>query len=301
LVLKVAWSPQYNHPLPQNHRFPMEKYDLLPRLLIQEGIINPDDLFDPDFIDHSIITLTHSDGYLHQLLELTLSKKMIRESGFPLSKSLIDREIKILSGTVQCTEFAFNDGVSLNIAGGTHHAFKDRPEGFCLLNDQAVAAHYLLENEKVERILIIDLDVHQGNGTASIFQSEPRVFTFSMHGERNYPFRKQVSDLDVSFDDGIKDEQYLEVLSEKLEMLKSFNPDFIFYQAGTDVLDSDKLGRLSLTLDGCAKRDEIVFDFARQQNTPIVVCMGGGYSEDVSLIVEAHANTFKKALKKLIR
>ncbi len=293
MAYRVAWDTNYNHPLPAHHRFPMRKYDMLPHFLIQSNIVNPDDLFSPRIVDDETILLSHSYGYLTQLRELSLSRRMIRESGFPLSQALVEREVRILSGTVECTKYALESGVAFNVAGGTHHAFRDRPEGFCLLNDQAVAAAHLLERSLAKQVLIIDLDVHQGNGTASIFKDESRVFTFSMHGERNYPFRKEKSDLDINLPDETTDDEYLQTLQTSLTYIrKSINPDFIFFQAGVDVLESDVLGKLSLSIEGCRMRDRLVFEFAKSMNIPIVVCMGGGYSKDIDIIIEAHANTF---------
>jgi acetoin utilization deacetylase AcuC-like enzyme len=184
----------------------------------------------------------------------------------------------------------------MNIAGGTHHAFADRGEGYCCFNDQAVAANWLLQEGLAKRILIIDLDVHQGNGTASIFESEPKVFTFSMHGERNYPIRKEKSDLDIGLPDGMEDDAYLKILRETLPRIAdAFQPDFVFYQSGVDILATDKLGRLNISREGCKERDKIVFSFAKQHRLPVVASMGGGYSPRIADIVEAHANTFRMA------
>jgi acetoin utilization deacetylase AcuC-like enzyme len=184
----------------------------------------------------------------------------------------------------------------MNVAGGTHHAFRDRGEGFCCLNDQAVAANWLLSQDPSQKILIIDLDVHQGNGTASIFQGEPRVFTFSMHGAKNYPLRKEKSNLDLDLPDGLTDQPYLAMLNKQLPLIaEQFQPSFIFYQSGVDILETDKLGRLNITRDGCKKRDQLVFDFCKKNNLPIVVSMGGGYSPKLADIVDAHVNTFKAA------
>jgi acetoin utilization deacetylase AcuC-like enzyme len=186
--------------------------------------------------------------------------------------------------------------LALNIAGGTHHAYKDRGEGFCLLNDQAIAANWLLNERGISHILIVDLDVHQGNGTASIFSDESRVFTFSMHGKNNYPLKKERSDLDVELEDGTNDHTYLYLLQSSLDsVLDRFQPDFIFYQCGVDVIQTDKLGKLGLTLNGCKQRDRLVFETVRQLNVPVVCSMGGGYSPDIKDIIEAHANTFREA------
>jgi acetoin utilization deacetylase AcuC-like enzyme len=184
----------------------------------------------------------------------------------------------------------------MNIAGGTHHSFSNKGEGFCLLNDQAIAAKYLLKNNNINKILIIDLDVHQGNGTASIFKSNKQVFTFSMHGAKNYPFKKEKSDLDIGLKDGTSDFEYLTVLKKTLlSLIKKVNPDFIFYLSGVDVIKTDKLGRLSLSIEGCKERDRFVFSLCEQENIPVQCSMGGGYSEDINIIVDAHLNTYKMA------
>lgn len=295
-MLKIAWSPIYNHPLPPKHRFPMEKYDLLPQQLMHEGTISSENIFEPRSLTEEEILAVHSPDYWKRLKNLELTRAEERKSGFPLSKELVERECIINAGTIECTAFALEYGIAMNVAGGTHHAYTNRAEGFCLLNDQAIAAQYLLDRGLSKRILIIDLDVHQGNGTAEIFQNEKRVFTFSMHGEKNYPAKKEKSDLDIPLADGTQDQEYLDQLQKHLdEILKQFDPDFIFFQCGVDVLKTDKLGRLGLTMEGCKKRDEIVLSMAKKYHLPVVASMGGGYSEDIKLILEAHANTFRIA------
>ncbi|MEJ7674426.1 MAG: histone deacetylase [Chitinophagaceae bacterium] len=199
---------------------------------------------------------------------------------------------------MDCCHFALENGVSLNVAGGTHHAFANRGEGFCLLNDFAVAANYLLHKKLVQKILIIDLDVHQGNGTAKLFENESRVFTFSMHGQHNYPFHKETSDLDIPLKDGTDDSTYLKLLSENLpQLIQNFKPDFAFYLSGVDILQTDKFGKLKVTLQGCKQRDEFVFTHLQKNKIPCTVAMGGGYSPDIKTIVEAHCNTFRTAFQ----
>jgi len=294
-MYKVAFHPIYVHPVPKNHRFPMEKYELLPQQLIYEGIIEKSQLFEPSQgmkYDFSI----HNANYLNRLFTLNLSKKEERASGFLQSRQLIDREICITNGTIEASLNAIDHKVAFNIAGGTHHAFSNRPEGFCLLNDHAIASMHLINQSLANNILIIDLDVHQGNGTAEIFKNEPRVFTFSMHGKKNYPNIKPASNLDIGLEDKISDHLYLSILEEQLEVIISkFKPDYIFYQAGVDVLATDKLGRLNLSIDGTKQRDNLVFNFAKTLETPITVTMGGGYSSDIKKILKAHCNTFKSA------
>lgn len=294
-MFKIAWHPIYIHPVPENHRFPMEKYELLPQQLIRHGIVSESHFFEPSeglIYDFSI----HDQEYLKRLYNLQLTRKEERASGFKQSKTLVEREIRITNGTIEGAVSALDNGVSFNIAGGTHHAFKDRPEGFSLINDQAVAAMHLLNQKLAKQILIVDLDVHHGNGTASIFNNQPRVFTFSMHGAKNYPFHKPKSDLDIPLDDGSEDQEYLSILYETLpKLIDEIKPDFAFFLAGVDILKEDKLGRLSCTLDGCARRDEFVFKTLKLNQIPVMVTMGGGYSPDIKLILEAHCNTFRAA------
>jgi len=294
--MKIAFRKEYVQDLPDGHRFPMEKYDLLPRQLLHEGTIVDDNLFSPEKIERNNLTSVHNENYLDRLFGLQLTDKEQRVSGFPHNGALVDREAMIMEGTRKCAEYALEDGLALNIAGGTHHAYADRGEGFCLLNDQAIAAHWLLQETRIKNVLIVDLDVHQGNGTAAIFKDEERVFTFSMHGKNNYPLKKEKSDLDVELDDGTADRTYHYLLQSSLEnILNRFQPDFIFYQCGVDVIETDKLGKLGLTLEGCRKRDRIVFEMVRQLSVPVVCSMGGGYSPIIKDIVEAHANTFREA------
>lgn len=296
-MIKVAFDERYVHPLPENHRFPMEKYDLLPKQLLLEGIISNSDFFAPGFADREVLRTIHQEEYIHRYTQLQLSAREQRITGFVHSASLVERELAIVEGTRACAEFAFrNKTVALNIAGGTHHAFSDRGEGFCMLNDNAVAAQWLIDNGMCSHILIIDLDVHQGNGTAEIFRNNPSVYTFSMHGEHNYPLQKEQSDLDVGLKDGIRDREYLYLLEKNLNYILSvFTPDFIFYQCGVDILETDKLGRLGVSIQGCLERDTIVFKTARMLGVPIVCSMGGGYSPEIRHIVNAHANTFRAA------
>lgn len=295
-MLKIAWSEIYAHPLPENHRFPMEKYNLIPEQLLYEGTISKENFFEPQPLDERYITNTHHDDYWQKLKGQRLSKSEIRKTGFPMSEQLVQREITIMQGTLQAALFALKYGVAFNIAGGTHHAFTDRGEGFCLLNDIAITANYLLENQNLRQILVVDLDVHQGNGTAQIFKNDPKVFTFSMHGAKNYPMHKEKSDLDIGLPDGTEDQKYLSLLEENLSrLMDKIAPDFVIFQSGVDVLDSDKLGRLSLSIAGCKERDRIVLKHCKENRTPVALCMGGGYSRQIAHIVEAHANTYRLA------
>ena len=295
-MLKIAWCDIYAHPLPDNHRFPMSKYELLPLQLLHEGTIRNENIFAPTAINRDRIIAVHDEEYWNRLNALDLNKQEIRRTGFPLSRELVDREITIMNGTRQCADYALANGVAMNVAGGTHHAFTNKGEGFCLLNDIAIASQYLLDEGKARQILVVDLDVHQGNGTAEIFQNDSRVFTFSMHGGKNYPMHKEVSDLDVELDDGVGDKEYLELLERQMnDLLQKVNPDFIFYQSGVDILETDKLGRLGVTMEGCKTRDKMVLKCAHESSTPLVAAMGGGYSKDIKQIVEAHANIYRLA------
>jgi len=274
----------------------MEKYDLIPIQLIKETTCNPNNFFVPKSLSDEDVLKTHQKEYYEKLCSLSLSKKEIRPIGFPMSRELITREKKIAQGTIECSDFSIKNGISMNIAGGTHHAFYDKGEGFCMLNDQAIAANYLLNNSFIKKILIIDLDVHQGNGTASIFKNNPNVFTLSFHGQKNYPFRKENSDLDLGFDDFTNDAFYLKKLKEIIpRVIDNFQPDFIYYLAGVDVLKNDKLGRLSLTIKGCLERDRFILNNCKKNNIPVQVSMGGGYSFNIEEIIEAHSNTFRLA------
>jgi acetoin utilization deacetylase AcuC-like enzyme len=296
-MIKIAWHPLYNHPVPENHRFPMEKYDLLPEQLLYEGTITKNDLFTPELLMKQEAELVHSKQYLDKLFNLELTKTEERRSGFTLTTQLINRELTIMGGTLQGALFALkNNSCALNIAGGTHHAGTNNAEGFCLLNDLAISAAFLLKEKLADNILIIDLDVHQGNGTAQIFKRNKNIYTFSMHGELNYPPQKEFSTFDIGLKDHTTDDEYLRILRTSLNTIfTDFKPDFVLYQSGVDVLASDQLGRLSLTVNGCKERDAIVFEYCKRLNIPIAVTMGGGYSKDIKIIIEAHANTFRLA------
>ena len=274
----------------------MSKYEVLPQQLLYEGTITDKNIFQPTEIPEELVLLTHSREYWAKLKTLSLTPAEARRTGFPLTHQLIQREVLITGGTLQCARYALQYGVAMNIAGGTHHAFTNRGEGFCLLNDLAVAAHVLLQENLVHRILIVDLDVHQGNGTAHIFRNDPRVFTFSMHGANNYPLQKETSDLDIGLQDFTDDHVYLRTLDFHLKsIVDQHQPDFIFYQSGVDILATDKLGRLGISRAGCKQRDRMVLETARRNAIPLVASMGGGYSPDLRDIIEAHANTFRLA------
>jgi len=297
-MLKIAYHSIYTHPLPEGHRFPMSKYELIYGQLLYEGTCTSENFFSPDTVDKRWVLGVHTQQYFNDLLNLHIDPRMERRIGFPISEMLVQRELIITQGTIDCTQFALQFGISMNIAGGTHHAYADRGEGFCLLNDVAVASYHLLENTIVNQILVVDLDVHQGNGTAVIFEREPRVFTFSMHGKENYPLKKEISDLDVELPTYCEDAQYLSLLYNTLpRLIEQVRPEFIFYISGVDILASDKLGKLKVSMEACRRRDEFVFEQAIKYKIPMVVSMGGGYSPRIADIVEAHCNTFRLAEK----
>ncbi|WP_179351103.1 histone deacetylase family protein [Winogradskyella vidalii] len=295
-MLKIALHPIYNHNLPKGHRFPMEKYELLPQQLLYEGTCNSTNFFEPEKPNDKYILAVHTPEYYYDLVNLTLNQRAARKIGFPLSETLIAREVMIADGTIKASEFALQHGIAMNIAGGTHHAFSNRGEGFCMLHDQAIAARYLQGKGLAKKILIVDLDVHQGNGTAEIFKNDDSVFTFSMHGQSNYPFEKETSNLDIALKDTTDDMAYLKILKATLpKLIEEQQPDFIFYQCGVDVIASDKLGKLGLSIKGCKARDQFVLEQCKRNQIPVMCSMGGGYSPEIKTIIEAHANTFRLA------
>ena len=293
-MLKIAYHPIYKHELPEGHRFPMVKYDLLPQQLIHEGTCTAENFFEPEIPNNKHFFTVHDPEYFFDLLNITLSQKAAIKIGFPLSEVLVAREMIIADGTMKASKFALKNGIAMNIAGGTHHAFSNKGEAFCMLNDQAIGAKYLQKKGLVDKIL--DLDVHQGNGTAEIFQNDASIFTFSMHGKSNYPFIKEKSDLDIELENGTKDDAYLSILKHTLpKLIHQEKPAFIYYLCGVDVVETDKLGKLSLTIEGCKERDRFVLQTCFDLRIPVMCSMGGGYSKDISIILEAHANTFRLA------
>ncbi|GAB3296025.1 histone deacetylase family protein [Hymenobacter tenuis] len=292
----LATSDRYSIQLPAGHRFPIAKYALIREQLLWQGIAPIEDFYDPGLCPEDDILRVHSVEYWHRVRDLQLSAAEVRRLGLPQSTELVRRSLSSSAGTLESARRALQDGIGLSLAGGTHHAFRDRGEGFCVLNDIAIAAAHLLHHSLARQVLVVDLDVHQGDGTASIFQAEPRVFTFSMHAGANYPLRKEQSDLDVALDLGTDDATHLGILQETLpRLLEQVKPDFVFFQAGVDVLATDKLGKLALTQAGCQSRDAYVLGLCRQQSLPVAVSMGGGYSEQLRDIVDAHCNTFRVA------
>lgn len=290
---KIFYSPYYYAEIGEGHVFPIRKFELVKDLLIKEGTLTENEIIAPEPAKTEELLLVHTEDYITRLVDGTLTAKEIRKLGLPWSESLVRRSFHAISGTINAARNALQDGISSNLAGGTHHAFPDRGEGFCVLNDVAVAIRVLQREKLAERFLIVDCDVHQGNGTAFIFQNSPEVFTFSMHGAKNYPLFKEVSTLDIELPDKTGDAEFLETLEQALPRIFLHDPDIIFYLGGADPFENDRLGRLSLTKEGLMKRDEMVLEFAKTKDVPLVTTMSGGYAADINDTVEIHANTIR--------
>ena len=297
--MKAFYSDTFVLPLPEHHRFPMAKYRLLRERLVVEGLLTADDLYVPDAIDLDDLRLVHDAGYVEAVEKGTLALDMQRRIGFPWSPKMVERARRSVGATLAAArEVCGAASISSNLAGGTHHAFRDRGEAYCVFNDVAVAATVLLRDRAIVRAAVVDCDVHQGNGTAAIFHDEPAVFTVSLHGANNFPFRKELSDLDVTFDDGAGDAEYLDALAAHLpDVLDRHRPDIVFYLAGADPYQADRLGKLKLTIDGLAERDRFVFAECRARAIPVVITMSGGYCPDVDAIVTIHCNTIREAIR----
>ncbi len=294
--MRAFHSDRYEIPLPPGHRFPIEKYRLLRELLLERAILHPEELEEAPLASKDELLAAHTDQWVEAVFEGTLDAMTQRRIGLPWSPELVLRSRASVGGTLRAARWALEHGIAGNLAGGTHHAFSDRGEGYCVFNDLAVATRVLQREGRVRRIAIVDLDVHQGNGTAEIFEGDPTVFTFSMHGEKNFPFRKTVSTLDVNLPDGCDDALYLRTLRKHLpEVLDESTPDLLLYQAGVDPLAEDSLGRLSLTFEGLKARDREVLQAAKERHIPLVLTMGGGYSKPIDHSLEAHANTYTLA------
>lgn len=293
--MKAFYSDTFVLPLPETHRFPMRKYSRLRERLLDESILRSEDFFIAPRAGWDELRLVHAPDYVAAVAEGTLSQEMQRRIGFPWSPQMVERSRRSVGATIAAARAALEDGVSANLAGGTHHAFRDRGEGFCVFNDVAVGACVLLQHRLVRQVTVIDCDVHQGNGTAAIFAGDRRVFTLSLHGAHNFPFRKEVSDLDVTFDDDAADVEYLDALAIHVPpVLDRTQPDIVFYLAGADPYEGDRLGRLKLTVDGLRERDRFVFDACRRRRIPVAISMSGGYAPDIEAIVQIHCNTIRE-------
>ncbi|MEW5743031.1 MAG: histone deacetylase [Myxococcota bacterium] len=294
--MRVFFSDPYEVPLPEGHRFPMGKYRLLRERLLSRGVLRADELQVAQPIERALLERAHSVEYLDACFSGTWSEGEARRVGFPWSPALLKRSLASAGGTVAAARHALSEGFAANLAGGTHHAARDFGSGYCVFNDLAVATLALLSEGAVERVLIVDLDVHQGDGTASILAGEPRAFTFSMHGEKNFPFRKTRSSRDVGLRDGCGDEEYLALLDEHLpEVVEAVDPQLILYQAGVDPLAEDTLGRLSLSHAGLRARDRRVFELAWSRAIPLALTLGGGYAKPIDATLEAHVGTYEEA------
>jgi acetoin utilization deacetylase AcuC-like enzyme len=279
-----------------HHSYPMDKYRLVPERLLTEKTLTSEDLIEPEAATLDDVLRVHTPEYVHAFVNGTLERKAMLRIGLPWSPELVRRAFAVIGGTIGSARLALHDGVAVNLAGGTHHAFADHGEGYCIFNDMVVTLRRLRTEGVARRFLVIDLDVHQGNGTALLCHTDAEVFTFSMHGESNYPARKERSSWDIALADGMTDEQYLAILSSALpQILERFRPELIFYQAGVDVLAGDRFGKLALTMNGVGERDRLVCEFARRAGLPLVITLGGGYARDISRIVEAHCQTVRVA------
>lgn len=298
MPLHVWSSSRYTFPLPTGHRFPIEKYALLRQAVVARGLVEPGNVHEPRRIAADDLLLVHEADYVERFTEGRLAYDEERRLGFPWSPALVERSYRAASGTCEAAAHAMDHGIAMNLAGGTHHAFPSHGEGFCVFNDVAIAIRMLQRDGRIERAAVVDLDVHQGNGTHAVFAGDERVFTFSMHGGRNYPFRKVPGDLDIELADGTGDEEYLRLLSEALpSVLSKSRPDLVVYLAGADPLEQDRLGRLSLTASGLARRDAIVVEQCREVGIPIAVTIAGGYGDPISATVEAHVATVSVAAR----
>jgi acetoin utilization deacetylase AcuC-like enzyme len=293
--MNVYYSDHYTLPLPPGHRFPIEKYRMLRDLLLAENIIHASDLKESPLTPPETLALAHTHEYIEGMRTGSISEQNLKRLGFPWSPGLYDRSCASVGGAIAAMKDALREGIAGNLAGGTHHSHADRGEGYCVFNDLAVATRLMKRDGLVKRIAIIDLDVHQGNGNSSILRQDEGVFIFSMHGEKNYPFVKVPSHLDIALPDGTEDEAYLEHLSDGLIEIRRFDPDYIFYQMGVDPLKEDTLGKLHLTFDGLMKRDELVLSYARRAGIPVSLALGGGYAKPIELSVRAYANTYRVA------
>jgi acetoin utilization deacetylase AcuC-like enzyme len=296
VAVRAFYSDHFVLPLPEGHKFPMAKYAKLRERIVADGIVAPEDVREAPAAGWDELELAHHSAYVEAVRNGALPRDCLRRIGFPWSPPMVERSRRSVGATIAAALAALDDGLAANLAGGTHHAFADRGEGFCVFNDVAVAARLLQRDRHARRIAIVDLDVHQGNGTAAIFAGDESVFTFSMHGEKNFPFKKETSDLDVALADGTGDDEYLSLLRAHLpDVLNRQQPDFVFYLAGADPYEGDRLGRLKLTINGLRTRDEIVISMLSKAGLPAAISMSGGYAHDLDAIVTIHANTIRVA------
>jgi acetoin utilization deacetylase AcuC-like enzyme len=293
--MRCFYSDTFVLPLPDGHRFPMSKYSRLRERLLQERIVAPDDLHEAPRAGWDDLRLVHTSEYLGAVESGTLPREAQRRIGFPWSPEMVERARRSVGATIAAAEVALDESSAANLAGGTHHAFADRGEGYCVFNDVAVASRVLQRDHGVTRVAVVDCDVHQGNGTAAIFEHDASVFTLSLHGARNFPFRKERSNLDVELEDDTGDEPYLASLAHSLDVVLAFRPEVVFYLAGADPYEGDRLGRLKLSINGLKRRDQLVLERCGDARLPVIITMSGGYAPDVDAIVTIHANTIRVA------
>lgn len=293
--MRVFYTPRYYADIGEGHVFPIRKFELVRDLLLAEGTLQPAEVVEPEPAALEDVLLVHTEDYVMRLRTGSLTARELRRLGLPWSKALVRRSFLAAGGTLSAARHALEEGLAANLAGGTHHAFPERGEGFCVLNDVAIAIRVLQRDRKIARACVVDCDVHQGNGTAAIFRDEPGVFTFSMHGAKNYPLFKERSTLDVELPDGTDDEAYMQKLEENLPRVLAHEPDIVFYLGGADPFAGDRLGRLSLSMQGLRARDELVLTECRNRSLAIVTVMSGGYAANINDTVEIHANTIRAA------
>ncbi len=292
-LLRIYYSDHYTLPLPEGHRFPIEKYKMLRDFLLSENLLSREQIFESPLASHEELLLAHTETYVNQMREGHVPREILQRIGFPWSFGLYQRSCATVGGAIAAAKSARQIGISGNLAGGTHHAHADRGEGYCVFNDIAVAARVLLNEDLAKRIAIIDLDVHQGNGNSSILSNQKEIFILSLHGEKNYPFKKVPSTLDIALPDGTGDEEFLRALDQGLLAVWNFCPDFIFYQMGVDPLKEDLLGKLNLSFEGLIERDRMVIQTAKELSIPVSLALGGGYAQPIELSVQAYANTYR--------
>ena len=294
--MKVFYSDHFVLPLPEGHRFPMIKYSMLRESVAASSICGPEEMIVPNPVSDAEILRSHEEGYLRRVASGTLTEREMRRIGFPWSKRMVERSRRASGGTLGACLAALEDGFAANLAGGTHHAFADRGEGYCVLNDSAIAARAVQAEGLVERIVVVDTDVHQGNGTAAIVRSDATIYTLSIHGAKNFPFRKEESDLDLALPDGADDGEFLDALADGLERaLEESRAELAIYLAGADPFEDDRLGRLSVSKEGLAERDSLVLESCRERGIPVAVTMAGGYARYVEDTVEIHLQSIEKA------
>jgi acetoin utilization deacetylase AcuC-like enzyme len=298
MPLHVWSSAQYVFPLPDGHRFPISKYALLRERVLSEGVVSAECIHEPERVTRQDLLLVHTADYIDRFTAGELTRDEERRLGFPWSEALVERSYRSTAGTAEAASHALEQGIAMNLAGGTHHAFPDHGEGFCVFNDAAVAIRALQRDGRIDRAAIIDLDVHQGNGTHAVFADDERVFTFSMHGGRNYPFHKVPGRLDIELADGTADDEYLSLLCKALPtVIVAARPDLVVFLAGADPHEHDRLGRLRLTLAGLARRDTLVIEQCREVGIPVVVTVAGGYGRSIAETVSVHVQTARIAAR----